>query len=322
MTYFKNIKTGMNHKAHASALKSFNLNHASYDQFRPNFSPRIVDKFLKDLNLFDTAPKTDKVIVELAAGTGKFTRNLTDHGWKDNLIVVEPSEGMLESFQKNFPDIQTYNNSSYSIPLSDGIVDAVVIAQGFHWFSDRESLKEIKRVLKPTGKFGCIWNFDGPSVAQKTLSPEPAISYLFDEFLQDKFDIDKIGDSSDFSSSVLKLTAWNAFVTEFLYSFDAKVPQYRKAEWKTLLMKNEYFKPIQSENYLFYNAPIARDLVYDYWLTRSYITNLPEDEKVQVKETINKILDKHVTKEDEQVIDGVMYLQRIMGTHTVVTEPK
>lgn len=312
----------MSQKAHASAIKSFNLNHASYDKFRPSFSPRIVDKFLKDLCLFDNQPKTDKVILELAAGTGKFTRNLTDHGWKQNLIVVEPSEGMLQSFHKNFPEIKTFNNSSYSIPLEDNTVDAVIIAQGFHWFSDVESLKEIKRILKPNGKFGCIWNFDGPSVAQKTLLPKPNISYLFDDFLETKIDANKKSDSSQLTSDIMKLTAWNAFVTDYLYSFDVDVPQYRRGIWKELLMSNDYFKPIQQENYLFYDSPIARDLVYDYWLTRSYITNLPQTEKDKVKKTINEILDKYVTKEDEYLLAGILHLHRIMGTHTVVTEPK
>ena len=44
--------------------------------------------------------------------------------------------------------------------MDDNSVDAVIIAQGFHWFSDLESLKEIYRILKPEGKLGLIWNFD------------------------------------------------------------------------------------------------------------------------------------------------------------------
>ena len=42
----------------------------------------------------------------------------------------------------------------------------MIIAQGFHWFADLDSLKEIYRVLKPQGKLGLIWNFDYASTSQ------------------------------------------------------------------------------------------------------------------------------------------------------------
>ena len=51
-----------------------------------------------------------------------------------------------------------------SIPLADASVDAVVCAQAFHWFANASAMQEIRRVLKPGGRFGLIWNVRDDSV--------------------------------------------------------------------------------------------------------------------------------------------------------------
>ena len=38
-----------------------------------------------------------------------------------------------------------------AIPLSDCAVDAVTVADGFHWFRPEPALAEIRRVLEPGG---------------------------------------------------------------------------------------------------------------------------------------------------------------------------
>jgi ubiquinone/menaquinone biosynthesis C-methylase UbiE len=45
------------------------------------------------------------------------------------------------------------------IPVPDGVADAIIVAQAFHWFSTDEALTEFARVLKPGGSLGLIWNF-------------------------------------------------------------------------------------------------------------------------------------------------------------------
>ncbi|EGV65934.1 hypothetical protein PSN45_003261 [Yamadazyma tenuis] len=307
--------------AHQTAISSFNSNHTSYDQFRPDFDPISVDKFLQDLGLIENqSPKTDKVILELAAGTGKFTKNLVDHGWKDNLIIVEPSKGMLESFEKNFPGIKTHLNSSYDIPAEDASVDSVIVAQGFHWFADRDSLKEIKRVLKPSGTFGCIWNYDGPSPSQVDVGSKT--HYLLDNSLSTKVHIPEGADSMDISNSTIGLHKWNVHLVDYIYSFDVDVPQYRTGVWKKVLMDNEYFKPIEVETYFYKISSIPKHSVFQYWLTRSFITKLSDEEKVKCEKTINEIIDKYVTDDDKIQENGNIYLQRVLGTHSIVAFPK
>jgi SAM-dependent methyltransferase len=45
-----------------------------------------------------------------------------------------------------------------ALPVADDSIDAVVVAQAFHWFDAPGALSEIARVLKPGGALGLISN--------------------------------------------------------------------------------------------------------------------------------------------------------------------
>jgi ubiquinone/menaquinone biosynthesis C-methylase UbiE len=50
------------------------------------------------------------------------------------------------------------------MPLADRSVDAVICAQCFHWFANTQALAEIRRVLKPGGALGLVWNIRDATV--------------------------------------------------------------------------------------------------------------------------------------------------------------
>jgi SAM-dependent methyltransferase len=50
------------------------------------------------------------------------------------------------------------------MPLTDSSVDAVICAQCFHWFANTQALAEIRRVLKPGGALGLVWNIRDATV--------------------------------------------------------------------------------------------------------------------------------------------------------------
>ncbi len=95
-------------------------------------------------------------VLDLGAGTGKFTRLLVPT--KAKLTAVEPVEGMRKKFASILPGIQILSGTAESIPAGNSSFDAVVAAQAFHWFAGDLALKEIHRVLKLNGKLGLIWN--------------------------------------------------------------------------------------------------------------------------------------------------------------------
>jgi len=128
-----------------------------YVRGRPDYPPEIADWLRDQLEL-----RAGKTVVDLGAGTGKFTPRLISTGAK--VIAVEPVAAMLGKLSAALPQVETYAGTADSIPLPDASVDAVVCAQSFHWFSTYAALAEILRVLKPGGKLGLIWNLRDANV--------------------------------------------------------------------------------------------------------------------------------------------------------------
>jgi SAM-dependent methyltransferase len=98
----------------------------------------------------------------LGAGTGKFLPLLVATGAE--VIAVEPIAAMRDQLAAAFPDVRALAGSAEAIPLADASLDAVVCAQSFHWFANASALAEIRRVLKPGGSLGLVWNVRDESV--------------------------------------------------------------------------------------------------------------------------------------------------------------
>jgi SAM-dependent methyltransferase len=107
--------------------------------------------------LLDAVPvPADAQVLDLAAGTGKLTRLLTQR--YRQVIAVEPLDGMRAILERVVPDADSLAGSAEAIPLADASVDAVFVAQAFHWFANDVALGEIARVLRPGGILCLIWN--------------------------------------------------------------------------------------------------------------------------------------------------------------------
>jgi SAM-dependent methyltransferase len=74
------------------------------------------------------------------------------------VIAVEPVAGMRAHLIHRAPGAEPVEGTAEHIPLPEASVDAVVVAQAFHWFDARTAIREIHRVLKPGGGLGVIWN--------------------------------------------------------------------------------------------------------------------------------------------------------------------
>ena len=51
-----------------------------------------------------------------------------------------------------------------AVPVPDGAVDAVTVAQAFHWFDGPRAVAELHRILRPGGRVGLLWNVRDESV--------------------------------------------------------------------------------------------------------------------------------------------------------------
>ncbi|MCU1596169.1 MAG: class SAM-dependent methyltransferase [Frankiales bacterium] len=92
-------------------------------------------------------------VLDLGAGTGKLTSVLLGLGI--DVVAVEPDDEMRARID---PRATALEGSAEQIPLSDGLFDAVVVGQAWHWFDREVALAEVTRVLRPGGTLGLLWN--------------------------------------------------------------------------------------------------------------------------------------------------------------------
>ncbi len=126
-------------------------NGSLYDEVRPDYPEAsitaIVDRFGLD---------GSSRVLDLGAGTGIFSRQLRDR--VGQIIAVEPSSSMRETMLATTPGVTVLDGRDDAIPLEDASVDAVVVAQAFHWFDAPRALAEIHRVLVAGGGLALVWN--------------------------------------------------------------------------------------------------------------------------------------------------------------------
>ena len=127
--------------------RSFGRAAEAYERGRPGYAEAALDAV-------GLAP--DAVVLDLAAGTGKLTRQLVPRFAR--VLAVEPLEEMRAVLERVVPDAETLPGTADAIPLEDDAVDAVFVAEAFHWFSTGSVLREIARVLRPGGVLAILFN--------------------------------------------------------------------------------------------------------------------------------------------------------------------
>ncbi|HSE08507.1 MAG TPA: class I SAM-dependent methyltransferase [Nocardioidaceae bacterium] len=118
-----------------------------YDRWRPSYPAAAVDWL---------APAAPARVADVGAGTGKLTELLLARGLE--VDSVEPDERMLGVLGRNNPAARRHHSSSSRIPVEDGALDAVLVADAWHWFDPGPTIREVRRVLKPGGWLGLVWN--------------------------------------------------------------------------------------------------------------------------------------------------------------------
>ncbi|TLS26792.1 hypothetical protein PpBr36_05192 [Pyricularia pennisetigena] len=135
----------------------------AYDAYRATYPRVVVDLFLDKIKVKGRGRAR---IVEVGAGTGKFTERLVERAEKYDVVAVEPLAGMRAQLADkelgggSGGRVKLVDGHAGGIPVEDGWGDAAVVAQAFHWFADDGALEEIARVLKPMAVLGMIWNVE------------------------------------------------------------------------------------------------------------------------------------------------------------------
>jgi SAM-dependent methyltransferase len=133
------------------AEQAFGSQADAYERHRPGWPPKAVSRALRCLGF-----GADAEVVDLAAGTGKLTRELIP--LVRRVIAVEPSADMRRALAAAVPRAEVLEGTAEAMPLPDASVDAVFAAEAFHWFATREAVAEIARAVRPGGGIGLLWN--------------------------------------------------------------------------------------------------------------------------------------------------------------------
>lgn len=134
-------------RVHPSAAAGFARAADVYERARPSYPQDAIDWLVAQTGI---GPGT--TVVDLGAGTGKLTRLLIPVGAR--VIAVEP----IAEMRAHIDGAEVLDGTAEEIPLPDGSVDVVTVAQAFHWFDHDRALPEIHRVLRDGGSLALLWN--------------------------------------------------------------------------------------------------------------------------------------------------------------------
>ncbi|KAH8703799.1 putative 2-heptaprenyl-1,4-naphthoquinone methyltransferase [Talaromyces proteolyticus] len=231
-------------------------NASAYDKHRPTYTTQETETLLSSIGLKD---HKGAKLLDLAAGTGLFTEALAARHEDFVITAIEPHDDMREELEKkDLQRVTVKKGRANDIPLEDGSVDAVFAAQAFHWFANVESLKEIRRVLKPNGVLGLIWHVD---------------------------------DWNAYKSNI-PTTKWEIVIKEEIWHHDDSLPRYRHGLWKAVFDEQNqvYFKsPIEekSDPFTYY---MTLEALWSRLQTFSQFANLGEEDFKKLKERFDDAL--------------------------------
>ncbi len=128
---------------------------SDYSQHRPDYCPSVLTALLGLVG----KPPANIDFVDVGAGTGIWTRMVHGRGVR-SLIAVEPNDDMRANGIadcKSLP-IQWLAGNAETTGLPDACCDWLTMASSFHWANFDLATREFHRVLRPGGRFTCVWN--------------------------------------------------------------------------------------------------------------------------------------------------------------------
>jgi SAM-dependent methyltransferase len=143
---------------HRAAEQGYGAAADVYARGRPSYPTDAVGWLLESM-----AVEGGREVVEIGAGTGKFTAELIARALP--VVAVEPVPAMRERLASLGPGVRVIDAVAESLPFASGTIAALVASQSLHWFDVDRALAEFDRVLAPGGSVGLVWNFRDVDVA-------------------------------------------------------------------------------------------------------------------------------------------------------------
>jgi SAM-dependent methyltransferase len=127
-----------------------------YAQHRPSYPAAALTGVVQHCRL-----GLESLLVDVGCGTGISSRQFAALGIQ--VIGVEPNADMRRqaesaAWPSDAPRPKYRDGRAEATGLADGVADAVLAAQAFHWFDAPAALREFHRILKPDGWVILMWN--------------------------------------------------------------------------------------------------------------------------------------------------------------------
>jgi SAM-dependent methyltransferase len=143
---------------HESACAGYAVAADVYARARPSYPAAAVDWLVEQLGL-----GRGREVVEVGAGTGKFTALLVERGLR--VIAVEPVAAMRDALHELGDAVGVVDAVAEALPFASDSVAALIASQSLHWADVDRAFAEFDRVLASDGAVGLIWNFRDLDVA-------------------------------------------------------------------------------------------------------------------------------------------------------------
>ncbi|KAI9872997.1 MAG: hypothetical protein M1830_000951 [Pleopsidium flavum] len=259
-------------------------NASSYDRHRPSYPLEAVDNLLKHLQIDGV---TGARIVDLGAGTGKFTELLAKRRENYEILAIEPHEAMRQELErKKLKGVSVIAGDAANMPLESQTVDAVVATQlnfGQIRFANHDALKEIHRVLQPSSVFAMIWNiedYNGPESWHPT-------------------------------------TIWESKIKAITWRLDDQHPRFRHEQWRQVFEEQLTTTPftINAADPLF-SLPLGEESVkFTYWLSKEAVW---ERYSTLSQIAVLEPTEKEVSSIPKLILANLAEYQYLTGGHPIV----
>ncbi|KAK5107831.1 hypothetical protein LTR62_000645 [Meristemomyces frigidus] len=261
---------------------------ANYDKYRPSYLPAATEELLSQCRV---SGKSNAKILDLAAGSGKLTEVLARRPEEYEIVAVEPHDGMRKVLvDKHLPRTTVKAGRADAIPLPDESVDAVTVAQAFHWFSDETSLKEIHRVLRPHGVLGLVWNIEDYNAPREREATTP----------------------------------WEQKMQDLTWTFQDSEARFRHQKWKKVFEDQSKSTPLSliwAKDQLFalplgehrepFEIWLGKEAVWERYATISHIAVLKGEERERTKQKVMDALNSSEVETNEKgevAVHGLTYV--------------
>lgn len=181
-----------------------------YDK-RPDYSSAALKTLFDDIDL-----GAAWLVVDMGAGTGKLTRQLSNTGCE--IAAVEPNTAMRRIGMNNIQEqnCRWLDTVAEQTGLPSASFDLVIFGSSFNVVDQGKALQESARLLRPGGWFACLWNHRDLTDALQQAAEEIILSCLPDyDYGTRRQDQVQVIDDSGFFGEVQKIEA------RFLRELDA-----------------------------------------------------------------------------------------------------